>query len=105
MTAAVLDRTSILLCAHGGTAQPTAPAERVRIAGSPVLTMASGGVVSGCSLGPAQGGPCTTVRFLTGAQRVSSVGAALLVRTSICLSTTNAAPVTAVGVQSRVKAV
>ena len=102
---AILGQTAILLCPHGGTAQPIAPAARARISGSPILTMASGAVVSGCSLAPSQGGPCGTVRFVTGAARVSSSGAAVLVQTSICTSETIAAPLTVIVAQSRVKAV
>ena len=39
---------AIVLCAHGGQAQPTVPNPRVLVGGQPTVTMAAPYVVAGC---------------------------------------------------------
>lgn len=95
-----------VLCAHGGQASPTAPSPRVRVGGQPATTLSSPYTVAGCPF-TTPGGPvpCVTAQWTTGATRVRSGGAPLLLQDSQAVCAPNGTPVTIAVTQVRVKAV
>lgn len=96
-----------VLCAHGGQAQPTAPAPRVLVSGQPVVTIASPYLVAGCTLpSPPDGtGPCVTGRFLTAAQRVTAIGQPVLLQDSPSVCDPTGTPLLPVATQTRVSGI
>ena len=104
MASAVLDRSAILCCPHGGLATPPLVSDRVRVNGQPVVTLAGAYIISGCSLPAGQGGPCRSAHFLTGAARLSSNGQPVLLHTSASAIEPGGARLTFVSGQVRVTA-
>ena len=81
---------AVVMCMHGGLAQPTAPNPRVLVSGQPVTTLAAPYVVAGCAFVPPAGnGPCVTGQWLTGSTRVLVAGAPLVLQSSqaVCAPT------------------
>jgi hypothetical protein len=80
---------AVVLCAHAGTAQPTAPVPRVLVGGQPVVTLATPYAIAGCTLA-ASGGPfCVTGQWVAGAVRVLALGVPVAVQAgqSVCIAT------------------
>ncbi|HNP72071.1 MAG TPA: hypothetical protein PLO33_13275 [Kouleothrix sp.] len=96
---------AIVLCAHGGTAQPTVPNPRVKVMGQPTVFQAAPYVVAGCSFPPppVANGPCVTAQWLLGALRVRSNGMPLLLQDSQALCVPTGTPLTIAMTQTRVK--
>ncbi|MCU0627112.1 MAG: hypothetical protein MUF21_11610 [Gemmatimonadaceae bacterium] len=93
MGTSILTTASTLLCPHGATATIAPGTPRVRIAGSPVATLADLGTIAGCPFQiPVGAGtkpqPCVTVRWLAPATRVRAGGQPVLLQssTALCLS-------------------
>ena len=101
----LLTTTSIVLCAHGGKAQPTAPNPRVKIMGQPTVMQPTPWVVAGCTLPPppAANGPCVTAQWLLASVRIKSNGMPLLLQDGQTLCAPTATPLNVVFAQSRVK--
>lgn len=80
---------AVVLCAHGGTAQPMVPNPRVTVSGQPTVTFASPYVVAGCALTGSPVPPCVTAQWITAATRITSNGQPLLLQDSqsICVPT------------------
>ena len=80
---------AVVMCMHGGQAQPTAPNPRVLVSGMPVATLMTPYVVAGCPFVPPAAGPCVSGQWLVGATRVLVGGAPLVVQTSqaVCAPT------------------
>jgi uncharacterized Zn-binding protein involved in type VI secretion len=96
---------AVVLCAHGGQAQPTAPNPRVSVAGLPTTTIAAPYVVAGCPMVTAgTPTPCVTVQWVTGATRVTSNGQPLVLVDSQAVCVPNATQVTITSTQARVTA-
>ncbi|MBX3010847.1 MAG: hypothetical protein KF832_05035 [Caldilineaceae bacterium] len=97
---------AIVLCSHGGQAQPTVPNPRVRVGGQPVVTQPAPYVVAGC---PFVAGvsplPCVTASWVTAALRVRSSGQPLLLQDSQAITAPNGVPLTVVATQVRVKGI
>jgi len=97
--------SSVVLCAHGGKAQPTAPNPRVKVMGQPTVPQSTPWVVAGCPLPPppAANGPCVMGHWIIGSIRVKSMGMPLLLQDSQAVCVPTGTPVTVVFTQPRVK--
>jgi hypothetical protein len=96
---------AVVLCAHGGQAQPTTPNPRVMVSGLATTTIAAPYVVAGCPM--VTGGsptPCLTAQWMTGATRVTSGGQPLVLIDSKAVCVPNGTPVTIASTQTRVTA-
>lgn len=92
-----------VLCAHGGTAIPTAPNPRVLVSGQPTVLMTSPYAIAGCPF--VTGGnpmPCVTAQWTVAAIRVTSNGQPVVLMDSQALCTPNGTPVLPVSAQTRV---
>ncbi len=81
---------AMVMCTHGGQAQPIAPNPRVTVSGQPITTMTAPYVVAGCAFVPPAGnGPCVSAQWVIGATRVFADGAPVLLLDSqaICVPT------------------
>ena len=96
---------SVILCAHGGKAQPTMPNPRVKIMGQPTVFQAAPATIAGCSFPPppAGNGPCVTANWLMGSLRVKSMGMPLLLQDSQAICVPTGTPLNVVFTQPRVK--
>jgi hypothetical protein len=102
----LLHQAAVVMCAHGGPAQPVAPVPRVLVGGLPVVTQAAPYVVAGCAFVPPAGnGPCVTAQWITGATRVLAGGVPVLLTDSQAICTPTGTPLTVVQAQTRVKGV
>jgi hypothetical protein len=92
-----------VLCAHGGTATPTAPNPRVLVSGQPTVTMAAPYVIAGC---PFNVGvtlvPCVTAQWVVAATRVFSNGQPVVLIDSQAICVPNGTPLLPVAAQTRV---
>lgn len=85
MPGTILTHDTVMMCMHAGEARPTLRNPRLRISGSPVVTVSTPYVVEGCLLPPPPAtptGPCLTAFHITCATRVLSSGVPVLLRTS-----------------------
>ncbi len=102
MPGLVLHVGATVLCAHAGQAQPTAPNPRVSVGGQPIVTITVPYTVAGCTLPPNAGGPCVTAQWITGAVRVTSLGAPVLLQDSQAICAPTGTPLNVVVTQTRV---
>ena len=94
---------AVIICAHGGQAQPTTPNPRVLVNGQPTVTVATPYVVAGCPFVPPGGnGPCVTAQFVIAATRVTSNGQPLLLQDSQSVCAPTGTPLLPLVVQPRV---
>jgi hypothetical protein len=100
----VVDTGSIVMCAHGGRAQPTVPNPRVLIGGMPSVTISAPYVVAGCTFSPGGPSPCVTAQWMTGSTRVTSNGQPLVLVDSQAVCVPNGTPVMIPMTQVRVVA-
>ncbi len=93
-----------VLCAHGGQAQPTAPNPRVLVSGQPIVTQPAPYAVAGCPFTtPASNPlPCVTAQWVSGATRVLSNGAPVLLLDSQATCVPNGTPLMITVTQTRV---
>lgn len=92
-----------VLCAHGGTATPTAPNPRVLVGGQPTVVMSAPYAIAGCPF--TTGGnpmPCVTGLWTVAATRVTSNGQPLVLMDSQAVCAPNGTPLVAVSAQTRV---
>ncbi|WOJ90437.1 hypothetical protein RZS28_03840 [Methylocapsa polymorpha] len=99
----LLDATSQLLCAHGGKAQPAAPAARVRVSGQPVVIQSTAYAVAGCALTGTPNPPCATAQFVSAATRVTSMNQPVLLQDSQSQCAPTGTPLSVLVTQIRVK--
>jgi hypothetical protein len=95
---------AVVLCSHGGQAQPTVPNPRVLVSGQPTVTLTAPYVVAGCALPPPAGGPCVTAQWIVGTTRVLSNGQPLLVQSSQAICAPTGTPLIITVTQPRVSA-
>jgi len=97
---------AVVLCSHGGQAQPTVPNPRVTVMGQPTVTIAAPYVVAGCAFPPppAGNGPCVTAQWTVPALRVTSNGQPLLVQSSQAICAPTGTPLLITMMQTRVTA-
>jgi hypothetical protein len=93
---------AVVMCSHGGPAQPTAPLPRVLLSGQPVVTLASPYAVVGCGLSTTSTPPCVTGQWLAGAVRVLAGGAPVAVVTGVSTCVPTGTPLLPLTVQPRV---
>jgi hypothetical protein len=93
-----------VMCAHGGSAQPTMTVPRVMVSGQPVVTIAAPYVVAGCAMPPpsAGNGPCVTAQFVTSATRVMALGQPVLLFDSQAVCAPTGTPLIVAVTQPRV---
>lgn len=92
-----------VMCAHGGQAQPTAPNPRVLVSGQPIVTQPAPYVIAGCPFNVSGAPvPCVTAQWVSGATRVMSNGAPVLLLDSQAVCTPNGTPLIIAVTQTRV---
>ncbi|MFJ8579371.1 hypothetical protein [Micromonospora sp. NPDC093277] len=100
----LVQQGATVLCAHGGQAQPTVAAARVRLSGQPAIGLPPPWTVGGCPLPPQSGGPCATASWTAGTVRVTSMGQPLVVQGGTAQCVPTGVPLNVVSAQARVKA-
>ncbi|RFM26940.1 hypothetical protein [Deminuibacter soli] len=99
----LLHQGAVVLCAHGGTAQPTAPSPRVTVTGMPVATQPAPYVIAGCPFNVSGAPvPCVTATWVTFATRITSMGMPLLLLDSQAICVPNGTPLMITSTQTRV---
>lgn len=103
----LLHQGAMVLCMHGGQAQPAAPSPRVMVNHQPVVTISSPYTVAGCTLPPppAANGPCVICQWITTATRVRAGGMPVLLQDSQAICTPTGTGATVVMTQLRVKGI
>jgi hypothetical protein len=98
---------AMVMCSHGGQAQPTEPNLRVMAMGQPTVTIVAPYVVAGCAFPPppAANGPCVSAQWTTGSTRVTSNGQPLLVLSSQAICAPTETPLVITVTQTRVTAI
>ena len=93
-------------CAHGGTAQPTAPNPRVTVGGQAIVTQACTYTIAGCALPPpmAGNGPCVTAQWTTAATKVTASGQPVLLLDSQAICAPTGTPLFILSTQIKVSA-
>jgi len=91
-----------VLCAHGGSAMPTAPNARVLVSGQPTTTMSAPYVIAGCPFNTGSPVPCVTAQWVVAALRVQSNGQPLVLMDSQAVCAPNGTPLVPVVAQTRV---
>ena len=100
----LLNVGSTINCAHlPGQAQPTAPSARVKVMSQPIVVQTTQYAVAGCALTGTQNPPCATAQWTSGATRVKSAGAPVLLQDSQSTCTPTGTPLSVMVVQARVK--
>jgi hypothetical protein len=102
MAAALVSISTVLVCAHGGTARPVRPSVRVRLGGQPAVATDAPCTVAGCPLPAEAGGPCVSAQWLAGALRVRLDGVPALLADSRSVCTPTGAPLSVLPGQTRV---
>lgn len=95
---------SQVLCAHGGSANASAPNPRVTVERTPTVLLTTTYMISLCSMPPPPNGngPCVTGQWLSGTVRVLSNGQPLVIQTGASLCTPTGTPMTALAPNLRV---
>ncbi len=95
---------AVIMCAHGGQAQPTMPLPRVTVSGQPIVAQAAPHLVAGCPfvLGIVPS-PCVVAQWVTGSVRVKSMGLPILLQASQAVCIPNGTPAVIAMTQIRVK--
>ena len=103
MPGPILHVGAVMLCSHGGQAEPTVPSPRVLVLGMPITTIAAPYVVAGCAFVPPAGnGPCVTAQWTVGAVRVTSMGQPVAILTGMAVCTPTGTPLVPGCAQTRV---
>src|SRR5579872_3285952 len=96
MPSSLLQQGAMVICAHGGQAQPTAVNSRVTVSGQATVTVNAPYTVSGCVFPPPPNGngPCATANWIpvSGTTRVLSNGQPLLLSSSQAICATPGTP-------------
>jgi hypothetical protein len=100
----VLHQGAVVLCMHGGQAQPTVVSPRVQVSGQPVTTQPAPYVVAGCPLVPPPLPPCVTAQWVTSSTRVLASGMPVLLQDSVAICAPTGTGLQVVVTQVRVKA-
>lgn len=103
MPGPLLHAGATVLCAHGGTATPTAPNPRVLVGGQPTTVMSAPWVIAGCPFNVSGSPvPCVTGQWVVAATRVTSLGQPLVLMDSQAVCVPNGTPLLPVVAQTRV---
>ena len=94
---------STVLCAHGGSAMPTAPNPRVLVSSQPTVLMSAPWTIAGCPFNVSGSPvPCVTGQWVSAAVRVTSGGQPLVLMDSQAVCAPNGTPLMPVAAQTRV---
>lgn len=89
--AMIVHHGATVVCAHQGSAQPTATDPKVKVGGHAVVVQTNSYTISGCSLPPPPNGngPCATGQWLSAATKVKAGGVPVVLSTSnsVCAPT------------------
>src|SRR5262245_31411835 len=97
---------AVVLCAHGGQAQPTSPNPRVLVSGQPVTTQGAPYTVAGCPFNVSGApSPCITAQWVTAATRVLAGGLPVLLLDSQVICAPNGTPLMITTTQTRVSGI
>jgi len=94
---------AMVMCAHGGMAQPTAPFPRVMVSGQPVVTQSAPYMVAGCPQASIPAPFCVSATWVMAAVRVKAGGMPLVLQDSQSICTPTGTPLNIVMTQVRVK--
>jgi len=105
MTGFLLHEGAIVMCLHGGMAQPTAPNPRVMVSSQPITMQPYPYTIAGCAdpAPPIGTGPCTAGTWITGAERVMASGVPVLLQDSQAVCVLPGTGLEVVSTQTRVK--
>lgn len=99
----LLHQGAVVLCAHGGQAQPTSPNPRVTVSGQPIVMQPAPYTIAGCPFNISGGpSPCVTANWVTGATRITSNGMPVLLLDSQAICVPNGTPLMITTTQVRV---
>jgi hypothetical protein len=97
---------AVVLCAHGGQAQPASPNPRVLVSGQPVTTQGAPYTVAGCPFNVSGApSPCITGQWVTAATRVLAGGLPVLLLDSQAICAPNGTPLMITTTQTRVSGI
>lgn len=101
----LLHQGAVVMCSHGGQAQPTAVNPRVKVSGMPIPISTAPYQVIGCAFPPpaAGNGPCVSAMWVTMALRVKANGMPVLLLDSQAMCAPTGTPVIITTTQPRVK--
>ncbi len=101
----VMHKGAVVICAHGGKAEPAVINPRIKLSGMEAVFAVSPYMVSGCAFPPppAGNGPCVSGMFVKPATRVKSMGQPLLLNDAKGVETPTGVPQNIVMAQMRVK--
>lgn len=101
----LLHEGAMVICMHGGTAQPIVPNLRVQVSGQPITTQAYPYMIAGCGdpPPPTGSGPCAIGTWITGATRVTASGIPVLLQDSQAICFLPGTELEIVSTQMRVK--
>lgn len=103
MPGPLLHLGAAVLCAHGGSATPTAPNPRVLVSGQPIVVMTTPYVVAGCPFNVSGAPvPCVTGQWIVAATRVLANGQPVVLMDSQAICAPNGTPLVPVVAQTRV---
>jgi len=88
----ILHQGAMVMCAHGGQAQPTVMNPQVLVSGMPTTTLSAPYVVAGCAM----------AQFMMGSVRVTSNGLPLLLFDSQAICVPTGTPTITSSTQTRV---
>ncbi len=99
----LLHMGAVVMCAHGGQAQPTVTNPRVTVSGQPIVTMPAPHAIAGCPFNVSGAPvPCVTGQWVTAATRVLSNGMPVLLFDSQAICAPNGTPLIVTTTQTRV---
>jgi hypothetical protein len=99
----LLHQGAVVLCLHGGQAQPVVPNPRVKVSGQQIVTQPTVYTIAGCSLPPNAGGPCVTAQWISVATRVTASGTPVVLQDSQAICTPTGTGLNIIVTQTRVK--
>lgn len=103
MPGPILHLGATVMCTHGGQAQPTTPNPRVLVSGQPIVTQPAPYAIAGCPFNVSGAPvPCVTAQWVSGATRVMSNGAPVLLLDSQAICVPNGTPLMTTVTQTRV---
>ena len=102
----ILHQGAMVMCAHGGQAQPTAPNPKVTVSGQPIVMQPAPHTITRCPFNVSGApSPCVTANWVSAATRVTSNGQPVLLLDSQALCVPNGTPLTIASTQTKVSAI
>lgn len=96
---------AVVMCAHGGQAQPSVTNSRVLVSGQPIVTQAAPYTIAGCPFNVSGAPvPCVSAQWVTSAVRLMAGGLPVLLIDSQAICIPNGTPLMITTTQTRVTA-